>query len=46
MEDKRYSRPRFFTSITPGDPGVGDTLENALSISRNNSELPDYKALS
>ena len=32
-------------SITPGDPGVGDTLENALSISRNNSELPDYKGI-
>lgn len=35
----------FLPSITPGDPGVGDTLENALSISRNNSELPDYKGI-
>ena len=35
----------FLPSITPGDPGVGDTLENALSISRNNSVLPDYKGI-
>lgn len=35
----------FLPSITPGDPGVGDTLENALGISRNNSELPDYKGI-
>lgn len=35
----------FLPSITPGDPGVGDTLENALSISRNNSELSDYKGI-
>lgn len=35
----------FLPSITPGDPDVGDTLENALSISRNNSELPDYKGI-
>lgn len=32
-------------SITPGDPGVGDTLENALGISRNNSKAPDYKGI-
>ena len=32
-------------SITPGDPGVGDTLENALGISRNNSKQPDYKGI-
>lgn len=35
----------FIPSITPGDPGVGDTLENALGISRNNSQLPDYKGI-
>lgn len=32
----------FLRSITPGDPGVGDTLEHALGISRNNSKSPDY----
>lgn len=32
----------FLRSITPGDPGVGDTLENALGIARNNSRSPDY----
>ena len=35
----------FIPSITPGDPGVGDTLENALGISRNNSPTPDYKGI-
>lgn len=35
----------FIPSITPGDPGVGDTLENALGISRNNSKMPDYKGI-
>lgn len=35
----------FLPSITPGDPGVGDTLENALGISRNNSKAPDYKGI-
>lgn len=35
----------FLRSITPGDPGVGDTLENALGISRNNSKKPDYKGI-
>lgn len=35
----------FLPSITPGDPGVGDTLENALGISRNNSKSPDYKGI-
>lgn len=35
----------FLPSITPGDPGVGDTLENALGISRNNLRLPDYKGI-
>lgn len=35
----------FLRSITPGDPGVGDTLENALGISRNNSKNPDYKGI-
>ncbi|MBE7001487.1 MAG: MvaI/BcnI restriction endonuclease family protein [Ruminococcaceae bacterium] len=32
----------FLRSVTPGDPGVGDTLEHALGISRNNSKAPDY----
>ena len=35
----------FIPSITPGDPGVGDTLEHALSIERNNSKSPDYKGI-
>lgn len=35
----------FIPSITVGDPGVGDTLENALGISRNNSKNPDYKGI-
>ena len=35
----------FLRSVTPGDPGVGDTLENALGIRRNNSKLPDYKGI-
>lgn len=35
----------FLPSITPGDPGVGDTLEHALGIQRNNSKLPDYKGI-
>lgn len=35
----------FLRSVTSGDPGVGDTLENALGISRNNSKLPDYKGI-
>ena len=35
----------FLPSITTGDPGVGDTLENALGISRNNSKDPDYKGI-
>lgn len=35
----------FLKSITLGDPGVGDTLENALGISRNNNEAPDYKGI-
>ena len=32
-------------SITPGDPGVGDTLEHALGIQRNNSKNPDYMGI-
>lgn len=35
----------FIPSITSGDPGVGDTLENALGIQRNNSKKPDYKGI-
>lgn len=35
----------FIPSITAGDPGVGDTLENALGISRNNLRIPDYKGI-
>ena len=35
----------YLPSITPGDPGVGDTLENALGISRNNAKTPDYKGI-
>lgn len=35
----------FLPSITPGDPGVGDTLEHALGINRNNDKNPDYKGV-
>lgn len=35
----------YLQSITSGDPGVGDTLEFALGISRNNSKEPDYKGI-
>ena len=35
----------FLRSITAGDPGVGDTLEHALGISRNNSKSPDYRGI-
>ena len=35
----------FLRSITSGDPGVGDTLENALGITRNNRQTPDYKGI-
>ena len=35
----------FLPSITDGDPGVGDTLEHALGISRNNIAAPDYKVI-
>ena len=35
----------FLPSITSGDPGVGDTLEHALGINRNNSKAPDYNGI-
>lgn len=35
----------FLPSITRGDPGVGDTLEDALGIRRNNAKTPDYKGI-
>lgn len=35
----------FLPTITFGDPGVGDTLEHALGISRNNAKTPDYKGI-
>lgn len=35
----------FIPSVTSGDPGVGDTLEDALGIRRNNSRSPDYKGI-
>ena len=35
----------FLPSITSGDPGVGDTLEHAIGINRNNSKSPDYKGI-
>lgn len=38
-------RHGFLPSITSGDPGVGDTLEHALGIKRNNSKEPDYKGI-
>lgn len=35
----------FIQSVTRGDPGVGDTLEHALGIERNNNKKPDYKGI-
>lgn len=35
----------FIPSVTLGDPGVGDTLEHALGIERNNKRTPDYKGI-
>ena len=35
----------FLPSVTEGDPGVGDTLEHALGINRNNDKNPDYKGI-
>ncbi|MBR5966563.1 MAG: MvaI/BcnI restriction endonuclease family protein [Treponema sp.] len=35
----------FIPSVTKGDPGVGDTLENELGIKRNNAKTPDYKGI-
>lgn len=42
---KNIHNQGFLRSITYGDPGVGDTLENALGINRNNSKYPDYKGI-
>lgn len=42
---REIHRQGFLPSITTGDPGVGDTLENALGIQRNNSKNPDYKGI-
>ena len=42
---KRIHAQGFIPSITSGDPGVGDTLEHALGIERNNSKAPDYKGI-
>lgn len=35
----------YIPSITSGDSGVGDTLESALGIQRNNIQAPDYKGI-
>lgn len=43
MREIRAAGP--LRSITPGDPGVGDTLEHALGIERNNSKKPDFKGI-
>lgn len=42
---KQIHQQGFLPSITQGDPGVGDTLEYALGIRRNNSTAPDYKGI-
>ena len=42
---RELHRRGFIPSVTKGDPGVGDTLENALGIQRNNSKQPDYKGI-
>lgn len=35
----------FLRTVTQGDPGVGDTLENALGIMRNPYKEPDYRGI-
>lgn len=35
----------FIKSTACGDTGVGDTLENALGLKRNNNKTPDYKGI-
>lgn len=42
---KKIHDAGYIPSITRGDPGVGDTLENALGISRNNLKTPDYHGI-
>lgn len=42
---RKLHKKGFIPSITEGDPGVGDTLENALGIKRNNAKTPDYKGI-
>lgn len=41
----RIHNQGFLRSVTSGDPGVGDTLEHALGINRNNSRAPDYRGI-
>lgn len=45
MKMRQIHERGFLPTITYGDPGVGDTLENALGIQRNSSKLPDYKGI-
>ena len=45
MKIQKIHDEGFLESITVGDPGVGDTLENALGIHRNPSKTPDYKGI-
>ena len=45
LKIRQIHRIGFYASITAGDPGVGDTLEHALGIDRNNSKQPDYKGI-
>ncbi|MDY5441605.1 MAG: MvaI/BcnI family restriction endonuclease, partial [Candidatus Enteromonas sp.] len=42
---KEVNRRGWLESITVGDPGVGDTLEHALGIARNNLKTPDFKGI-
>ena len=42
---RRVHNRGFIPSVTRGDPGVGDTLENALGIGRNNRQIPDYNGI-
>ncbi|MBQ3670104.1 MAG: MvaI/BcnI restriction endonuclease family protein [Treponema sp.] len=42
---RKIHKRGFIPSVTKGAPGVGDTLENALGIQRNNSKSPDYKGI-
>lgn len=42
---KEINKQGYIETISPSDPGVGETLEAALGIERNNDANPDYKGI-